>query len=799
MNITCAFITPNLGLNSILIVLLLDPCERESTNGSEELCQLGFVNIAYGNVGRGVRAVVRFPDPKLKTLGERGIKCIFVGYAEHSKAFRKFDESGKGVIICLYVDDMLIFSTDQVQVDLIKEFLSSRFSMKDTWEVDVILAFAVGKLSRYTSNPSTQHWQAIQWISNSEDNSSTRGWVFLLGGGEISWASKKQTCITGSTMKSEFVALAADVKEAQWLRNLILDILLWSKPIEPISICCDSAATLAKAYSQMYNGKSRHLGVRHSMIHELIKNGVISIEFVRSQQNLADHLTKGLARDLVIKSTEGMNNAIEPHIDETVRNWITNQVNNSVTSLTHNIDSLTNVINEMVVTQHFLVNDVNRLKNGEGSSQFSRMSELEFPKFYGEDNKGWIALAWHLQFVKAQSENVTHGQCMKKPFSKGLERYTPLLHIPRNTYKNRNATYPDKPTTTTLALPNTQTVTKYPATSNGVRHLMVIYFGNIQWNLHELEEFADVFAVPTELPPKRSRDPRIPLKDEATMVNIRLYMYPPNQKDVIETMVKELLDSGVSNKAQAAFEKLQQAMTKASVLALPNFKEEFLIETDSLGYGIGAILQQSGHPIAFLSKTLASRHQSLSAYEKYDIVKSIQDGSLITLKYIWKAMGGHSGVQATFKRISYVFYWKGMRKLVKESLFEMLKIGLKFSTAYHLQTNGQTEVVNKCLKGYLRCMTGESPKDWVQWLPSAEYWVELVDRTRQAREKAIDMLKFNLKKTQDMIKVQEHKHMSDREFLVGVWVYLKLHPYKQLIASATTGCKIPSSVPCFSN
>ncbi|GJW48597.1 putative RNA-directed DNA polymerase, eukaryota, reverse transcriptase zinc-binding domain protein [Tanacetum coccineum] len=60
------------------------------------------------------------------------------------------------------------------------------------------------------------------------------------------------------------------------------------------------------AYSQMYNGKSRHLGVRHSMIHELITNGVVSIEFARSQRNLVDHLTKGLARDLVLKSAEGM-------------------------------------------------------------------------------------------------------------------------------------------------------------------------------------------------------------------------------------------------------------------------------------------------------------------------------------------------------------------------------------------------------------------------------------------------------------------------------------------------------------
>ncbi|GJW71066.1 hypothetical protein Tco_0127983 [Tanacetum coccineum] len=137
-----------------------------------------------------------------------------------------------------------------------------------------------------------------------EDHSSTSGWVFLLGGGAISWASKKQTCITSSTMESEFVALAAAGNEAEWLRNLIYEIPLWPKPISTISIRCDSAATLAKAYSQVYNGKSRHLGVRHSMIRELIMNGVISVEFVKTQLNLADHLTKGLARDLVYIQTD---------------------------------------------------------------------------------------------------------------------------------------------------------------------------------------------------------------------------------------------------------------------------------------------------------------------------------------------------------------------------------------------------------------------------------------------------------------------------------------------------------------
>ncbi|GKA06817.1 zinc finger, CCHC-type containing protein [Tanacetum coccineum] len=178
------------------------------------------------------------------------------------------------VYMFLYVDDMLIFDTNQVQVDMANEFLSSKFSMKDMGVADVIIVSTsmdtseklmpnnVGKLSRYTSNLGTKHWQSIQVISNTEDNSSTSGWVFMLGEG----ASKKQTCITGSRMESKFVALAAADKEAKWLRNLILEIPLWSKLIALISIRCDSAATLAKAYSKMYNGKSRHLGVRHSMI-----------------------------------------------------------------------------------------------------------------------------------------------------------------------------------------------------------------------------------------------------------------------------------------------------------------------------------------------------------------------------------------------------------------------------------------------------------------------------------------------------------------------------------------------------
>nr|GEX71825.1 zinc finger, CCHC-type [Tanacetum cinerariifolium] len=168
------------------------------------------------------------------------------------------------------------------KIDLKKEFLSPRFLMKDMRESDVILGIRIKHESNMIAIPQSHYIEKDTLMQ-----------------------ARSAILKTSSTMESECVALTAAGKEAEWLKNLILEILLWFKPIAPISILFDSATTLPKAYSQMYNRKSRHLGVRHNMIRELIINGVVSIKFVRFQQNLANHLTKGLTKDLVLKSAEG--------------------------------------------------------------------------------------------------------------------------------------------------------------------------------------------------------------------------------------------------------------------------------------------------------------------------------------------------------------------------------------------------------------------------------------------------------------------------------------------------------------
>ncbi|GJT21803.1 hypothetical protein Tco_0891740 [Tanacetum coccineum] len=134
------------------------------------------------------------------------------------------------------------------------------------------------------------------------------GWIYTLAGGVVSWASKKQTCISHSTMEAKFIALVAASKEAEWMRDLLLDIQLWPSPMLSIIMYCDSQATLSKAYNSVYNGKSRHIHLRQNYVRQVIKNGTISVVYVKSCRNLAYPLTKPLTRDLVCVTTRDIGN-----------------------------------------------------------------------------------------------------------------------------------------------------------------------------------------------------------------------------------------------------------------------------------------------------------------------------------------------------------------------------------------------------------------------------------------------------------------------------------------------------------
>ncbi|KAL0396411.1 UNVERIFIED_CONTAM: hypothetical protein Scaly_0089500 [Sesamum calycinum] len=112
-------------------------------------------------------------------------------------------------------------------------------------------------------------------------------------------------CIACSTMEFEFIPLELAGQEAEWLRNLVGNIPLWGSSV-PISLHCDSLAAIEIAKNYAYNGKRRHIHIRHGAVEELLKNRIISLDYVRSEKNLVDPLTKGLTRRIILETSRAI-------------------------------------------------------------------------------------------------------------------------------------------------------------------------------------------------------------------------------------------------------------------------------------------------------------------------------------------------------------------------------------------------------------------------------------------------------------------------------------------------------------
>ena len=187
------------------------------------------------------------------------------------------------------------------------------------------IAYIVGMLGRYLSNPGMDHWVAakrvMRYLKRTKDymltyhksdqleiigysdsdyagcqdsRRSTSGYIFLLAGGAISWKSAKQTLITSSTMEAEFVACYEASNQGIWLRNFVTWLRILGSIERPLKLYCDNRSDVLYSNNNRSSSKSKHIDIKFLVVKERVQSGQISIEHIGTNSMIADPLTKGL-------------------------------------------------------------------------------------------------------------------------------------------------------------------------------------------------------------------------------------------------------------------------------------------------------------------------------------------------------------------------------------------------------------------------------------------------------------------------------------------------------------------------
>lgn len=193
------------------------------------------------------------------------------------------------------------------------------------------IAFILGKLSQFMSDPAIHHGHAIKsllrylnstiktrirygpggehsnavlysdadWASDKIDRKSISGSVTMFYGGPTSWSSKKQRSVATSSCESEYMALAACAKQGQWFAQVLKD-LGYAKFIgrnhDLVQMFGDNQGAIALTKNAHLNERSKHIDIAYHFVRDLAERGSLRVDYVPTSDMVADGMTKPLDR-----------------------------------------------------------------------------------------------------------------------------------------------------------------------------------------------------------------------------------------------------------------------------------------------------------------------------------------------------------------------------------------------------------------------------------------------------------------------------------------------------------------------
>ncbi|XP_045792016.1 secreted RxLR effector protein 161-like [Trifolium pratense] len=142
-------------------------------------------------------------------------------------------------------------------------------------------------------------WSDSDYAGDLNDRKSTFGYVFMLGLVAISWSSKKQAIVTMSTTEAEYVAAASCASQCIWLRNILEH--LTHNQIGSTRIFCDNSFTIKLSKNLIMHGRCKHIDIRFDFLRNLVKEETMELIHCKSEDQLADLLTKPLKLESFLK------------------------------------------------------------------------------------------------------------------------------------------------------------------------------------------------------------------------------------------------------------------------------------------------------------------------------------------------------------------------------------------------------------------------------------------------------------------------------------------------------------------
>uniref|UniRef100_A0AAG5DUF4 Copia protein n=1 Tax=Anopheles atroparvus TaxID=41427 RepID=A0AAG5DUF4_ANOAO len=186
------------------------------------------------------------------------------------------------------------------------------------------IAAAVSILSRKTNRPTQTDWNEVKrvvrylkgtiefrlrisqigtrdgiigycdsdWAENKQDRKSNSGYVFTVNGGTVSWACRKQNCVSLSTTEAELIALSEATQEAIWLRLLLKEL----NDEQEVLVYEDNQSCLKLLAREQLSNRTKHICTRYHFTKDQINRGEVTCVYCPSEEMIADLLTKPLAR-----------------------------------------------------------------------------------------------------------------------------------------------------------------------------------------------------------------------------------------------------------------------------------------------------------------------------------------------------------------------------------------------------------------------------------------------------------------------------------------------------------------------